>query len=309
MKKGTTISGSQIRAGIIASIFTGTVSTILGAIILQWFSPSSFGNQNDTPLAIQNKATPPKADPSPRDQALLGNASRETPLPDSAQDEDHKTELRNRASPSRAWKRERQTLRDQLSAQQEKMDELNRMIDELKRNVASHKHAETNRSVQVPAPLVKQRTQRADGSDSVVGSPSQKPEEKRSSRKENATPQQTPVLLYYRVASQTTKQIEYARIDEVTRFLRSIDLSYVRGRPYKDSGLSPLWVPISINKNASWQIVGAKSLAHRDRIMNKMSALGIETRILKSEDMDDRSDAKIRWGSTLKTLQTSSRRG
>jgi hypothetical protein len=277
----------QIGTGIVASILTGTIATILGGIVLQWFTPSSSGNQSDTPTAIQNIATPPKAAPAPRHQARLANTSREVPLPDSAQDEDHKTELRNRASPSRAWERERQTLREQLSAQQEKMDELKRMIDELKRNVASHQHAETNRSIQAPTPLVKQRTQRADGSDSVVCSLSLKPEEKRSSRKENATPQQTTVLLYYRVVSQTTKQIEYARIDEVTRFLRSIDLSYVRGRPYKDSGLSPLWIPIAINKTTSWQTYDAKSVAHRDRIKSKMLALGIETRIDKPEEIDD----------------------
>jgi hypothetical protein len=59
-----------------------------------------------------------------------------------------------------------------------------------------------------------------------------------------------PVVLYYRVAWQTTQQIEYARIDEVTNFVQGIRLSYIRGLPYHDSGLSPWWVPIAICKTS-----------------------------------------------------------
>jgi hypothetical protein len=100
-------------------------------------------------------------------------------------------------------------------------------------------------------------------------------------------PQPVAVLLYYRVASQRTRQVEYARIDEITDLLKRMDLSYVCGRPWKDSGLSPLQVPIAIRKTAAWQSHDAKSVVQREKIMGEMLALGIETKIEKPEEIDD----------------------
>jgi hypothetical protein len=93
--------------------------------------------------------------------------------------------------------------------------------------------------------------------------------------------------LYYQVASPRTRQVEYAHLDEVTHLLKSVRLTYVCGRPWKDSGLSPLQVPIAIHKTASWRSFSAKSVAHRERIMGEMLALGIETRIDRPDDIDE----------------------
>jgi hypothetical protein len=100
-------------------------------------------------------------------------------------------------------------------------------------------------------------------------------------------PEPVPVLLYYRVASQRTRQVEYAHIDEVTDLLKRMDLSYFCGRPWKDSGLSPLRVPIAIRKTAAWRSYCAKSVAHREKIIGEMLALGIETKVEKPEEIHD----------------------
>ena len=101
-----------------------------------------------------------------------------------------------------------------------------------------------------------------------------------------AAPQPTPVLLYYRVALQPTKQVDYDHIDEIKILLKCMKLSYVGGRPWKDSGLGPRRVPIAIHKTESWRSYDAKNVAQRRQLMNKLTSLGIESTIEKPEDFD-----------------------
>jgi hypothetical protein len=262
----------KIGMGIVASTITGTISTILAGIILNCITPTSSGIPGDKPLTIENKPAPPKGAPAP----FEGQSAPQPPAPPS---------IPLPVSPSDP--QTFNTLRDQLAAQQEEMHVLRRTIDELKRDAAHREDAAITLVIQAPTTPEQQGKPRAEANRLAVNISGPKPEEHTPPRQKTARPSQTPVVLYYRVAWQTTKQIEYAHIDEVTDFLQSIRLSYIRGIPYHDSGLSPWCVPIAICKTSSWQSYVAKSVAHRERMLRTMSAMGIETRIEEPEEVDD----------------------
>ncbi len=224
-------SNIQMELGILASVITGTISTILGGIILQWFVPSSSASQSDKPPAIEYKSAP------------------EQPVPPKG--EECEVELRKRALPSPAWERENALLRDQLAAQKEEMEQLKRTVNDLKRQPVRREVSEWNR----PSPV--------------------------------AAPQPAAVLVYYRVAAQRTRQIEYDRIDEVKHLLKSMNLSYVCGQPWKDSGLSPLRVSIAIHRAGSWRCYRTRDTFQQLRIMSNLVALGIEAKSEKPKEIDE----------------------
>jgi hypothetical protein len=92
--------------------------------------------------------------------------------------------------------------------------------------------------------------------------------------------------LYYRVPEELTRQIPYASFDETASFLKRLHLTYQTGPSWKDSGLSPRYVPTLI-RVASWQCCGAKSEGQRERLQSKMIALGIQTSTDKPDDLDE----------------------
>ncbi|HEY7330658.1 MAG TPA: hypothetical protein VH592_23665 [Gemmataceae bacterium] len=263
-------SNKQIESGIVTGIFTGTLSAILAAIILQWFDYPASEKTKDKPPVIESKSiqlkfdqiSPEPAPPNPAPRGAIpptqpprGNTRQEVRPPVEDRDEGGEAERRKRAVQNRAWEREDKeweqkcrSLRDQLDTQKEEMENLKRTVLDLTRKAESRENL-------APIPPI-----------------------------QLVTLQPAPVHLYYRVSSQATKQVEYARIEEIKNLLKSVNLTYVCGRPWKNSGLSPLRVPIAIHKTGSWRSFDARSVARRDQIVSEMTSLGIETISDKPED-------------------------
>lgn len=241
------ISEKQIGTGILVSILISTLSTILGGIVLNAIEHGTSSSPNHLRPECEKKIAPPAPNPTP---VVIVAPPVSPPVP--------------------------QPLLDQLAAQQAQMDALKRQVRNLERDADSRKECGANAPSEMPRQPECPASQTASVACSEVSSPSPRP-----------TFQPVPPPLIFRVASQCTRQVEYDKIDEVLNFLKILKLTYRRGSSYKDRPLGPQYVPIVIHRTPSWRSYDAKSLTHRERIMSKMLALGIEARGEKPEEGDD----------------------
>jgi hypothetical protein len=280
------MNAEKVLTGIIVTVFTGTVSTLIGGIILNSLE-RSISTPSPATREHEKKAVPPVVVPvPPRAQPEIKPAAAPVPpvvvsvsLPAQPEIKPAATEYEKKAAsfviapvplptqpemkPAVAPVRpsETQPLLDRLIEQRNEIERLKRAFEKLERDSLSKR--------EVPLPT-----------------PSREPKIP-SQMNSMPLPEPARIRLFYRVASQRTKQVESKDLDEMLNLLKSLKLPYTRGPSYKDIGWGPLYTPIGIRKTASWRTCDAKSIAHRDRLTTKLLALGIEATADKPEEFDE----------------------
>ncbi len=255
----------RIGQGIIASILTGVITTILGGAGLlciehrfPWLQPNKESREIEkkrTISVVQTDSPRPSAQPSIVSPPL-------TPAP--------------------------QVLLEQLDEQRNEIEKLKRTLKKLEREDIRKRNSPPTPSSDDGPSAEKQHTRRTEASPTDA-SPAESSREQKSLSRSRAAPPSQPARtpLFYRVASQRARQLQDDQIEETVNFLAKLQLSYLRGPSYRDRLRGALYVPVAIRKSASWRIYEAKTVAHRERIMSKMLALGIEATVEQPEGIDD----------------------
>ena len=272
----------QNGTGIIASILIPTLATILGGIVLLHIEYRGFHQTGDTEGLKQLLAQ--NAERQKEIERLTADLQSKNRRIDQLAQDQKEMEMLIERQKQRFLKElaeQKQRFLDQLAEQEKESarqkQRLAEQVIEQQKELEIVKEDKQRRINQV----IEQRNE-------IEKLKSELVEMKRSLVSKSASAAKPPetVLLYYRVSAQRCRQVEYARIDEVTTYLRSLHISYVRGREYKDSGLSPLRVPLAL-KPIPWTSYDVKNVGHRDRVVSKMADLGIETATARPDDIDD----------------------